>query len=134
MERCTIVVHCLQLCSFICKDFCAKLTGTAVATPRGGGIISKKFTVMSGGSIPSIEVNLRTIKRVNPTMTEIRSALSVMLVYTVKMSADHSPIFYISAQSACNPIFKKEKKKTTLKYTKECVLVDVNKYSWADSS
>ena len=80
MERCTIVVHCLQLSSFIRKDFYAKLTGTTVATPRGGGIIPKKFTVMSGGSIPPIEVNLRTIRRVNLTVREIRPALSVKLV------------------------------------------------------
>ena len=37
-------------------------------------------------------------------------------IYTVKMPADHSPIFYIATLSACNPIFKKEKKKTALKY------------------
>ena len=80
MERCTIVVHCLQLSSFIRKDFYAKLTGTTVATPGGGGIIPKKITVMSGGSIPAIKVNLRTIRRANPTMTVFRPALSVMLV------------------------------------------------------
>ena len=79
MERCTIVVHCLQLFSFIRKDFYAKLTGTTVTTPRGGGIILKKGTVMSGGSIPAIKVDLRTIRRVNPTMRGFRSALSVKL-------------------------------------------------------
>ena len=83
MERCTIVVHCLQLSSFIRKDFYTKLTGTTVATPRCGGIIPKKVTVMSGGSIPASKVNLRTIRRVNLTMTGFRPALSVMLVVDV---------------------------------------------------
>ena len=81
MERCTIVVHCLQLFSFIRKDFYAKLTGMTVATPRGGGIIPKKVTVMSEVSILASKVNLRTIRRVNPTMAGFRPALSVMLVY-----------------------------------------------------
>jgi len=80
VERCTIVVHCLQLFSFIRKDFYAKLTGTTVTTPRGGGIIPKKVTVMSGGSIPAIKVNLRTMRRINPTMRDFRSALSAKLV------------------------------------------------------
>ena len=80
MKRCTTVVHCLQLSSFIRKDFYAKFTGTTVATPGGGKIIPKKITVMSGGSIPAIKVNLRTIRRVNPTMTGFCPALSVMLV------------------------------------------------------
>ena len=72
MERCKIVVHCLQLFSFIRKDFYEKLTVTTVATPRGGGIIPKKITVMSGGSIPANMVNLRTIRRVNLTCREER--------------------------------------------------------------
>ena len=80
MERCTIVVHCLQLSSFIRKDFYAKLTGTNVAASQGGRNIPKKVTIMSGGSIPASKVNLRTIRRVNPTMTGFRPALSVMLV------------------------------------------------------
>ena len=82
MERCTIVVHRLQLSDFIRKDFYAKLIGTTVATPGGGGIIPRKITFMSGGSIPAIKVNLRTIIRVNPAMTGLRPALSVMLVGT----------------------------------------------------
>ena len=39
---------------------------------------------MPGGSIPAIKVNLRTIRRVNPTMTGFRPALSVMLVSNQK--------------------------------------------------
>ena len=71
----------MQLSSFIRKDyFYAKLTGTTVATPGGGGIIPKKIAVMSGGSIPAIKVILRTIIRVNPTMTGFHPDLSVMLV------------------------------------------------------
>ena len=35
---------------------------------------------MSGGSVPAIKVNLRTIIRVNPTMRGFRSALSAKLV------------------------------------------------------
>ena len=80
MERCTIVLHCLQLPSFIRKYFYAKLTGTTVPTPRDGGIIPKRFTVMSGGSIPENKVNLRAIRRVNPIMQEFCPALSVMPV------------------------------------------------------
>ena len=88
MERCTIVVHFLQLSSFIRKEFYAKLTGTTVATPRDGGIIPKKFIVMSGGSILPVEVNLRTIRRVNFIIQEFCPALSVMLVGTFgKVSA-----------------------------------------------
>ena len=82
------MVQCLQLFSFIRKDFCAKLTRTTVATPRGGGIIPNKITVMSGGSIPANEVNLRTIRRVNFIIQEFCPALSVMLVGTFgKVSA-----------------------------------------------
>ena len=60
--------------SFIRKDFYAKMTGTTVATPRGGGIIQKKVTVMSGGSILASKVNHRTIRRVNPTNARFLSS------------------------------------------------------------
>ena len=56
VERCTIVVHCLQVFSFIRKDFCAKLIGTTVATAGGGGIISKKVPLSPEG--PSRQLRL----------------------------------------------------------------------------
>ena len=83
MERCTIVVHRLQVFSFIRKDICAKLTGTAVAMPGGGGIIPK-ITAMSGGSIPAIKVNLRTIRRVNPNVQKNHLEFTVKLVCSVR--------------------------------------------------
>ena len=54
-----------------------------VAMPGGGGILSKRFTVMSGGFIPAIKVKLRTISRVNPTMTGFRPALSYLYMLVV---------------------------------------------------
>ena len=65
VESCTIVVHFLLVYNFIRSQNSAKLPGTIVATPGGGGIIPKN-TVMSGVSIPVIKVKLRTIIRVNP--------------------------------------------------------------------
>ena len=50
------MVQCLQLFSFIRKDFYAKLTGTTVAMPGGGEIVPKKLPSCPEG--PSWQLRL----------------------------------------------------------------------------